>query len=105
MTINNPQSITKTVPNSSLKQYQQNYKPNPYFTTEDIALASWLHSNGIKLLSTDNSCFPTKFIFENHTNQIDPLISVFQTGKATGNICAFYRSYKILLKQVKTKQR
>lgn len=73
---------------------------NQSFETTDSALAAYLISEGftkpgIKL--DNNRCV---FCFIDNNNSISAFVTNYQSGKAIGNIPAFYHSYKHVLRRV-----
>lgn len=58
---------------------------------------------GIELLSVDDFKFPTKFIFENSSDNISKFVNLWERAKAEGNLFQFYRSYKTMISKVKDK--
>lgn len=76
-------------------------EPDGFYSTTDTALAAWLHSQGIKLYSTDTNHFPSTFHFKDEP-PIQELVHDYQVGNAIGNVANFYRSYRRLLSIVKS---
>jgi len=80
--------------------------PNSYsngvFSTSDTALAAYLYSIGRELLQVKKEETATVFLFSfSEVSPISPQVFAFETGTATGNINAFYKTYKKLLFKVK----
>lgn len=70
--------------------------------TPDTALASWIIISGIDKLRTDKSQNPAVFIFPPDTDgTIASLSQKYERGIAVGNIRAFFKTYKSLLKELK----
>jgi len=68
--------------------------------TSDIALAAYLHSQGFELLHIDKKDFPTIFFFIS-SPELAHCVRLWEIGKAEGNLCQFYRSYKIMIEKIK----
>ena len=79
-----------------------NQDSNCNYKTINTALAACLRTQGFQLLDVEisNSHSPAVFIFEK-----DKLIYqteyLWQTGKAEGNLCDFFESYRLCLRMVK----
>ena len=71
------------------------------FSTPDTALASWLIISGIDNYKTDKSQNPIVFIFPDSDGTITNLMQKYERGIAVGNIRAFFKTYKSLLKELK----
>jgi hypothetical protein len=72
-----------------------------YYSTTDIALAAYLHSQGFDLISVDDSKFPTTFSFNNSSEDFQKYIGLWERTKAEGNLVQFYRSYKTMISKIK----
>ena len=59
------------------------------YTTTDIALAAYLHSEGFTLVEVDESSFPTKFFFDNSSAKLAECINLWERTKAEGNLFQF----------------
>ena len=70
---------------------------NHLFITQDTELAAWLCSQGVSLIRTEREGKQSSFIFNQPDEQ---LLIEFRMGTATGNIHAFFRAYKAMLKLV-----
>ena len=73
------------------------------FSTSDAALAAWLFINNIELLDTVTESFPSKFIFQDHNNEISKLVESFRKGEAIGNIIAYDRAKQIMTAKARGK--
>ena len=67
----------------------------------DIALAAYLHAEGIELLSVDRTEFLTKFLFSNSSPKVAECIRLYECGQAMVNTVQYYRSYKIMISNIK----
>lgn len=70
------------------------------FPTQDTTLAAYLYSRGANLLGVDKTDYPYTFKFED-SPEIRLIITRYQQGEAPGNIIAYHRAYKTLLRQIK----
>lgn len=75
------------------------------YSTTNTALAAYLHSEGFELLDVDTSGFPSVFNFKNDNPKLMDYVRAFQVAKARGNIAIFFRSYKLLLAQIRDNRR
>lgn len=73
----------------------------PVYSTANTALAAYLHSEGFELLDVDTSHFPSIFHFKNDNPKLMVCVRDFQVAKAVGNIATFFRSYKMMLAEIK----
>lgn len=71
-----------------------------YYSTHDTALVAWLYINGYEP-SIDNSQFPTLFSFPDSNPELSRLIQSYNSAEATGNIVAFFRAYKQMIRRTK----
>jgi hypothetical protein len=78
------------------------YNSMSIFSTDDSALAAWLHINDIELLEVRKDTFPSLFIFRNSENIIK-LKEEFRSGNATGNIIAYDRARQIMVAKARGK--
>jgi hypothetical protein len=76
-------------------------RDNPLYSTNNTALAAYLHSEGFELLDVDTSDFPAIFNFRNDNPKLMEFVRAFQVGKAEGNIGLFFRSYRIMIAEIK----
>jgi len=72
---------------------------NSQYTTNNIALAAYLHSEGYKE-AVDTSGFPTIFKFKTDF-KLDDFVHKYECGKASCNPKQFYESYKYLISRLK----
>jgi hypothetical protein len=79
----------------------QNQNEQHVYITPDTALASYLIISDIKKLRTDRSQNPTVFIFEDYNGNVAELVQKWERGIASGNVKAFFKTYKSLLKELK----
>ena len=71
------------------------------FSTKDTALAAFLHSKGFEFIRADSTRFPTILWLRDDDSRIQKFVKSYTTGRAVGNIPAFYRSYKRMLNEIK----
>lgn len=72
------------------------------YQTHKTSLAAFLAVSGIKLIKLDTSIDPAEFIFESPDGKIDKLLFDWDSGIATGNVVAFYKTYKSFVNQINT---
>lgn len=73
-----------------------------FFTTHDTALAAYLISQGFELLDTDfSNPNSVVFCFEKDSKALEEAVKSYQVGTAEGNISAFHRAYRKLIKRVR----
>lgn len=72
------------------------------YRTINTALAAYLRIEGFRLLDVTPSEYnnPAVFYFKNSSN-IDECERLWQLGKAEGNLCDFWESYRLCIKMVR----
>ena len=72
------------------------------FNTRNTALAAFLRIEGFTLLDVTPSDYNTPAVFHFKTNsKIVGCEHLWQLGKAEGNLCNFWESYRLCLRMVK----
>lgn len=75
------------------------------FKTSDSALAAYLIVCGVELEETEKGEFPVVFRFKNKKDgAIGKLIDDWEDNRAQGNIKAYYKTYRRLVREAKNKQ-
>ena len=75
------------------------------FKTSDSALAAYLIVSGIVLEQIEKSEFPVVFNFKNPKDgTISKLMDDWEDNRAQGNIKAYYKTYRRLIREAKGKQ-
>ncbi len=72
------------------------------YSTKNTALAAYLRIEGFRLLDVTPSNYdnPAVFLFE-RDSKITEYEHLWQLGKAEGNLCMFWESYRLCLRMVK----
>lgn len=72
------------------------------FKTSDTPIAAYLVISGAEHLNTDISEFPAIFNFRNPKDgSIEKLLANWEDGRTQGDIKAFFKTYRRLVKEAK----
>lgn len=71
------------------------------FKTSDTALSAYLISSGIDILSIEHGNGSRSYFLFQQSTKLDKYVSLYYSGKAKGNILAFFDSYQNLLRRIK----
>jgi hypothetical protein len=74
---------------------------NGYYLTKNAALAAYLRTEGFTLLDVDIEQYPAVFVFEDGSGKAQEYEHRWQLGKAIGNLCDFYESYRLCIRMVR----
>lgn len=76
------------------------------YQTPDTAIAAYLCCCNFRLIRMDiDPNNRTIFIFENSSSELEQSVHSFEIGTAVGNITAFFRQYRRLLREVRERQK
>lgn len=76
------------------------YSEPTEFSTSDTATAAYLCVSNFQLIRIDNNSERARFVFED-SEALHNAATAFDMGTAIGNVSAFFRQYRKLLREIK----